>query len=440
MYKMLMRMTATDRARMACVTVGIKTPYIITSRSDPERSKIDSIALSCIYSNHLRNTAGRKDAPKQEEVLKRYHLLTVNPGSTSTKLALFENRQCLKNFEVARPHKSGLTGEALDSEVEEYVARIKEFLTDDLPRPDAVVGRGGFLNRENQRIKGGVYQVCSVEDGEVQVEDDIISAVRDFAEMDHASNLGIPIAARLAREFRIPAFSVDPVVSDDLQEEARYSGYAPIERKSIGHILSIRASARKAAAMIGRPFEKSGFLVAHIGGGTSVAAVRNGEIIDKRGRAARRGTVHPAARRNPAAERADRPLLRRTLRQGVAEGRTHQARGPRLLPRRRPDAEDRATHQGRRRKGGEGDERHGLSDRQGDRRDEHRHRRPRRCDRPDRRLARSEFVVGMLKKRIGHLAQMIIFRDNMEMEAMATGALSILRGEAEPRRYQLKRG
>jgi butyrate kinase len=437
---MLMRMTATGNARMACVTVGIKTPYIITSRSDPERSKIDSIALSCIYSNHLQNTAGNKDAPKPEEVLKRYHVLTVNPGSTSTKLALHENRQCLKNFEVPRPHKSGLSGEAMDAEVEEYVQQIKEFLTDDLPKPDAIVGRGGFLNRENQRIKGGVYQVCSVEEGEVREEADIISAVRDCAEMDHASNLGIPIAARLAREFGIPAFSVDPVVSDDLQESARYSGYAPIERKSIGHILSIRASARKAAAMIGRPFEKSGFLVAHIGGGMSVAAIRNGEIIDNTLALLGEGPFTPQrAGTLPQNELIDLCFEGGFDRKSLKVELTKRAGLISYI------GEDRMEKIEQRIKDGDEEAEKAVSAMvyqiakdigamniaiggpvdaivlTGG-------------------LSRSDFIVGMLKKRVGHLAQMIVFRDTMEMEAMASGALSILRGEAEPRRYQLQRG
>ena len=83
----------------------------------------------------------------------------------------------------------------MDREVDKYVEQIREFMRGDLPRLDAVVGRGGFLNRENQRIKGGVYQVCSVEDGTVREEEDIIKAVRDHAEMDHASNLGNPVSS-----------------------------------------------------------------------------------------------------------------------------------------------------------------------------------------------------------------------------------------------------
>ena len=439
MYKMLMSMAATDTARMACVTVGIKTPYIITSRSDPERSKIDSIALSCIYSNHLHKAAGRKAGAKPDKVRTLYHVLTVNPGSTSTKLALFENRQCLKNFEVARPHKSGLTGKAMDDEVDLYVEQIKGFMQGDHPPLDAVVGRGGFLNRENQRIKGGVYRICTVEDGAVHEEEDIIKAVRDCAEMDHASNLGIPIAARLAQHFKVPAFSVDPVVSDDLQEDARYSGYASIERKSTGHILSIRASARKAAASIGRPFEKSGFLVVHIGGGISVAAVRNGEIIDNTIALLGEGPFTPQrAGTLPQNELIDLCFDGAFDRKSLKIELTSRAGlisyiGEDSMPKieqRILDGDEEAekavnamTYQIAKEIGAMSIAIGGPVD----------------AIVLTGGLARSDRIVGKLKKSVGHLAQMIVFRDNMEMEAMAAGALNVLRGEDEPRRYTLCR-
>lgn len=437
MYKMLMRMAATDTARMACVTVGIKTPYIISSRSDPERSKIDSVALSCIYSNYLHEQARREDSSTPTEVRHAYHVLTINPGSTSTKLALFENRRCLKNFEVAKAHQSGLKGEAMDGEIGQYVELIKDFIKDEGVELDAVVGRGGFLNRENQRIKGGVYQVCAVENGEVREETDIVRAVRDHAEMDHASNLGIPIAARLAHHFKIPAFSVDPVVADELQEEARYSGYAPIDRKSTGHILSIRASARKAAASIGRPFEKSGFLLVHLGGGISVAAVRNGNIVDNTIALLGEGPFTPQrAGTLPQNELIDLCYDGAFSRTELKQELTKRAGlisyiGEDSMP----DIDQRIEN------GDEAAEKAvnamvyqiakeigAMSIAMGG---------PVDAIVLTGGLARSARIAGQLKKRVGHLAQMIIFKDNMEMEAMADAALSVLRGQTEPRLYTL---
>lgn len=437
MYKMLMRMAATDSARMACVTVGIKTPYIISSRSDPEKSKIDSIALSCIYSNYLHEKSRKKGVPSTEEVRGTRHVLTISPGSTSTKLALFENRHCLKSYEVSKPHRSGLKGEAMDAEVGQYVKEILEFMGEDTPPLDAIVGRGGFLNRENQLVEGGVYQVCTVENGEVREEADIIAAVRDHAEMDHASNLGIPIAARLARHYKVPAFSVDPVVADELQEEARYSGYAPIVRRSTGHILSIRASARKAAAMIGRPFEKSGFLIVHLGGGISVAAVRNGKVVDNTIALLGEGPFTPQrAGTLPQNEFIDLCYDGQFTREELKEELTKRAGlvsyiGEDSMPEieKRIVAGDKEAeralnamvYQIAKEIGAMSIAMAGPID----------------AIVLTGGLARSDRIVSMLKKRVGHLAQMIIFRDSMEMEAMAEGALSVLRGRTAPKRYTL---
>ena len=439
MYKMLMRMVAKQTARMACVTVGIKTPYVISSRSDPERSKIDSIALSCIYSNYLHEQARHHGTAPTVEVKEPYHILTINPGSTSTKLAIFENRHCLKNFEVTKPHVAGLSGDAMDEEVGRYVEQIQQLLTDDLPRLDAIVGRGGFVNRENQRIRSGVYQVCSVKDGVVHKEKDIVSAVRDHAEMDHASNLGIPIAARLAHHYKIPAFSVDPVVADDLQEEARYSGYAPIERKSTGHILSIRASARKAAAMIGRPFDRSSFLLAHLGDGISVAAVKHGKIVDNTIALLGEGPFTPQrAGTLPQNELIDLCYSGKFDKVALKEELTKRAGlisyiGEDSMPEieKRIQAGDAAAEKAVKAMIYQiakeiGAMSIGISS-------------PVDAIVLSGGLARSDRIAGQLKKHVGHLAQIIIFRETIEMEAMAAGALTVLEGQAEPMRYKLCR-
>jgi len=439
MYKMLMRMVVTNTARMACVTVGIKSPYVISSRADPERSKIDSIALSCIYSNYLQKKAQTPTARPAVSVKDTHHVLVINPGSTSTKLALFENYHCLKNFEVQKPHRSGLSGKAMDDEVDIYVNQIKEFLGDLASQLDAVVGRGGFLNRENQRIKGGVYRVATVEDGEVSLEADIISAVRDYAEMDHASNLGIPIAARLANHFNIPAFSVDPVVSDELQEEARYSGYAPIERKSTGHILSIRASARKAADMIGRPFEKSSFVLVHIGGGMSVAAVKNGKIVDNTIALLGEGPFTPQrAGTLPQNELIDLCYDGKFTRADLKEELTKRAGlvsyiGEDSMPEiekriaendeKADQAIDAMVYQIAKEIGAMTIAIQGPID----------------AIVLTGGLARSAVIVSRLKKHVGHLAQTIIFKESMEMQALAAGALTVLQGIEESMTYRLKR-
>jgi butyrate kinase len=98
--------------------------------------------------------------------------------------------------------------------------------------------------------------------------------------MAHASNFGIPVAAGLAEKLGVPAYTVDPVVVDEFIPEAEFSGFEPIKRTSISHALSVHAAASRAAKQVGRPIGDTNFVVAHLGGGITVAAVQGGRIID----------------------------------------------------------------------------------------------------------------------------------------------------------------
>ncbi|MDD4870928.1 MAG: butyrate kinase [Kiritimatiellae bacterium] len=439
MYKMLMRLVVTNTASMACVTVGIKAPYIISSRSDPEKTKIDSIALSCIYANYLQKKKNIQIVKHADTDLNpTFTILAINPGSTSTKLALFENATCLQDFEVPHKHKAGLHGKTMDSEVELYAKQIKEFLGKHINKKiDAIVGRGGFLNRQGQRISSGAYKICTVVNKKIKVEHDIISGVRDYAEMDHASNLGIPIAARLAKEYMVPAYSVDPVVVDEFQTEARYSGYAPIERRNVGHVLSIRAAARKAAETVGLPFDKSSFVVAHLGGGISVAAVKHGKIIDSTIALLGEGPFTPQrAGTLPQKDLIDLCYSGKFTREELNTELTKNAGLISYLNEdsllkieeriangdtRAEEAVDAMTYRIAKEIGAMnivlGNAANAIVLAGG--------------------IARSELVAGKITKRVGNLAQIIIFKQNLEMEALATGALHVLLGQEEPLKYKL---
>ena len=122
--------------------------------------------------------------------------------------------------------------------------------------------------------------VAEAADGEIVVEEAIVDAIVHHAEKEHASNLAIPVAARLARRLGIPAFAVDPVVVDEFEPEAEVSGYKGITRRSAAHALSVRAAAREAAGAIGRPVEDMNLVVAHLGGGITIAAMRQGRVVD----------------------------------------------------------------------------------------------------------------------------------------------------------------
>ncbi len=132
--------------------------------------------------------------------------------------------------------------------------------------PVAVVGLGGLL----KPVSGGAYIV----------NDRMLEDARGNIQGEHASNLGCAMASTFAKEYGCTAFVVDPVSVDEFEPLARYSGHPLLHRKSLSHALNIHAAAHRAAKELGKPFEQSSFIVAHLGGGISVAPVRAGRIID----------------------------------------------------------------------------------------------------------------------------------------------------------------
>jgi butyrate kinase len=130
----------------------------------------------------------------------------------------------------------------------------------------AIVGRGGLL----QPIPSGVYRVNDI----------MLKHLKEGLQGDHASNLGGLIAATLAEKLQIPAYIVDPVVVDELDDVARISGLKEVPRVSIFHALNQKAIARHAASDMGVKYEDKNFIVAHLGGGTTVGAHRRGRVVD----------------------------------------------------------------------------------------------------------------------------------------------------------------
>ncbi len=200
---------------------------------------------------------------------KKYQILTINPGSTSTKIGVFENEK--KIFETTIRHSvSNL--EKFPSIWEQYSFRKDEviktleknnFVIHSL---DAVVGRGGLL----KPIPNGTY--C--------VDEDMVQDARLGVQGQHASNLGCVIAYSIAWEFGIPSYIVDPPSVDDMEDLARISGNANIERTSLFHALNIFATARNFCTENKIDFKNSNLIVAHLGGGISVAALKNGKAIN----------------------------------------------------------------------------------------------------------------------------------------------------------------
>lgn len=204
------------------------------------------------------------NALKRKEVV-----LIINPGSTSTKVAIYSREGPV--FETNVKHDASELAK-FDLVTEQFDLRwkvISKCVSENLPdsvNVIAVVGRGGPL----RPLEEGTYRISSV----------MLDELRSCKYANHVSNLGAIIADRFARQFSVPAFIVDPVTVDNLIPEARISGHPLIERKSLAHVLNIRSTTIAAAAKIGKPLSQLNFVVAHMGGGISVCAVRSGKLID----------------------------------------------------------------------------------------------------------------------------------------------------------------
>ena len=200
---------------------------------------------------------------------KDYKILVINPGSTSTKVALFSNEQLL--FEKKIGHSSQEFSK-FNQIIDQYRFRqdiILSFLKEkgiNLSTLHAVVGRGGLL----RPIASGTYRI-----NEKMLED-----LRRGAMGEHASNLGGLLAYGIAGNLSIPSYIVDPVVTDEMKPVARISGMPEIPRISILHALNQKAVARQAALDLGKKYEKLNFIVAHLGGGISVGVHCKGKVID----------------------------------------------------------------------------------------------------------------------------------------------------------------
>ena len=195
--------------------------------------------------------------------------LIINPGSTSTKIGVFEDETLL--FEETLRHSTEEIAQ-YGSIVEQKGFR-KEIITNllkekdfDIKSLDVIVGRGGML----KPIPGGTYAVT----------DALLADLKVGVQGQHASNLGGILAREIADEIGVPSYIVDPVVVDELMPIARYSGVPEFPRVSIFHALNQKAVAKRYAKEQGVPYESLNLIVVHMGGGVSVGAHEKGRIVD----------------------------------------------------------------------------------------------------------------------------------------------------------------
>lgn len=367
-----------------------------------------------------------------------HRVLVVNPGSTSIKIALYEGVRCIHDEEIAHVIPRMATRPERVEQVEALLSLVRDALarwrSDAL---DGVAARGGLLPRPDGKLPGGAYVVAERREGGIQVEHDIVAGVLDYPENSHAANLGIPIAAALARELGVPAFCVDPPIIDEFLPRAELSGYAPVLRRSTSHALSVRAAARWAARKLYRPFDEVALVVVHLGGGITVAAVRGGRMVDNNIGLLGGGPFTPQrAGQLPTAGLIDLCYSGRFARAELIEELTkHGGLQSYLGEYRMQEIEPRIAA---------GDAHARLvveamvyqiakeigamfvaTD----------------CEAEaivlTGGLTRSPFVRDLLQESVERLAPVIVFEESLEMPALATGALDVLSGREQPLRYRL---
>ncbi len=197
------------------------------------------------------------------------YMLVINPGSTSTKIAVYDNKTEVLNQTIRHDSEKIETFEKVIDQYEFRVETIEKILASKnitVDKFDVIVGRGGML----KPIEGGAWIINE------KMIDDLRKAERG----EHASNLGAVIAQNIADKIGVKAYIVDPVVVDEMDDVARISGIPEIERSSVFHALNQKASARKLATQLGEKYEDINLIVTHMGGGVTVGAHKRGRVVD----------------------------------------------------------------------------------------------------------------------------------------------------------------
>lgn len=196
-------------------------------------------------------------------------VLAINPGSTSTKIAVYEEETLLFSQTLNHTNEELAPFERVQDQFEMRKLAVLDFLEKndfDVATLSAVVGRGGVL----PPVKSGAYGV----------NDLMVDRLRNRPVAEHASNLGALIAKEIADSVGAMACIYDSVAVDEFEPVARLSGMKEIKRQSLSHALNMRASAIRTAAEIGKPYQSLNLVIAHLGGGISVSVHEQGRMVD----------------------------------------------------------------------------------------------------------------------------------------------------------------
>lgn len=196
-------------------------------------------------------------------------VLVINPGATSTKVAVFEEEQELLKKSIVHTAQEL---EGFDRVIDQADFRQRAVLE--------AVAEGGFRLEDFDAVcgRGGLYR--PIPSGTYAVGDRVMQDVEQAPYGEHPSNLGAYLARRIGDLVGIPAFFVDPVCVDEMTEVAHVSGFAEFRRLSQFHALNQKSVGRKAARQLGKSYEEARLIVCHLGGGVSVAAHDHGRVVD----------------------------------------------------------------------------------------------------------------------------------------------------------------
>lgn len=200
---------------------------------------------------------------------KPFHILSINPGSTSTKIAVFEGERQVFEKKLDHPAESLAGFKRMADQLPMRMEAVKAVLAQekfDLSLLSAVAGRGGKL----PPLRQGAYRV----------NPEMVEFLANRPIDDHASNLGALIGYGIAQPLNLPAYIYDAVVVDQLEDIARLSGVPEITRRASCHVLNMRAVALKTAREMERPLKDLNVITCHLGGGITAAVISGGRMID----------------------------------------------------------------------------------------------------------------------------------------------------------------
>jgi len=196
-------------------------------------------------------------------------ILSINPGSTSTKIGIFEDENLLIAEKIVHSVEELEQFDRIVDQKEKRKADIIEFLDKNgytIEMFDAFAARGGILP--------------ALESGTYEINEHMVKYLTELTKVEHASNLAAVIAYGFAADSGKKAYITDPVSVDEFEDMARFSGIKEIDRKSLFHALNMKSVARKVADEIGKEYSECNFVIAHLGGGISIGAQKAGKMID----------------------------------------------------------------------------------------------------------------------------------------------------------------